>query len=145
MRGPSQRLHTVTGLQVCAFAHTLYDIHHRLSIQYARDIVRDGGGNLTIAGGGKVTKQRAPEFASDGGQGIAVKKQKRRGAMAAFQEIERFAEGDDPVALGFPFCRARRRSFRIKAVLRATSLARSSVDADNRLPVPVFDKSGSGL
>ena len=36
-------------------------------------------------------------------------------------------------------------SFRIKAVLSASSFARSSVEAEDRLPTPVLDKRGSGL
>ncbi len=40
---------------------------------------------------------------------------------------------------------ARWTSFRAKAVLRRTSFAHSLVDADDRLPVPVLEKSGSGL
>ena len=65
--------------------------------------------------------------------------------MAALQEVEGFAEGDRPVALGFPLSCARFLSLSINSVLRATSLARSSAEVDDRLPVPVFDKSGSGL
>jgi hypothetical protein len=44
-----------------------------------------------------------------------------------------------------PFLADCRNAFRIRAVLRATSFADSSVVADDRLPVPVFEKSGSGL
>jgi len=35
-------------------------------------------------------------------------------------------------------------SFLIMPVLSASSLARSSVEADDKLPTPVFDKRGSG-
>ena len=48
-------------------------------------------------------------------------------------------------ARSFPFLLARALSLSINAVLRAASCARSSVEADDKLPTPVFEKSGSGL
>ena len=65
--------------------------------------------------------------------------------MAGLQEVEQFAEGELTFSAGFPLALARSNSLRVKAVLRSSSLARSSVDVGDRLPVPVFDKSGSGL
>ena len=45
----------------------------------------------------------------------------------------------------FPFRRARFSSLRVSSMLCFTSFARSTVDADDRLPVPVLEKLGSGL
>ncbi|HEY6226591.1 MAG TPA: hypothetical protein VI282_05655, partial [Verrucomicrobiae bacterium] len=36
-------------------------------------------------------------------------------------------------------------SFWIRAVLRFSSFARSAIEADDSVPVPVFEKCGSGL
>jgi hypothetical protein len=46
-----------------------------------------------------------------------------------------------------PLVRARRLSLSIEAALRASSCARSSssIEADDKLPTPVFQKFGSGL
>jgi hypothetical protein len=57
----------------------------------------------------------------------------------------RLGEGLDGVLLLPPLCFNRSIAFRILAVLRASSCARSSVEADDKLPTPVFDKSGSAL
>ncbi len=65
--------------------------------------------------------------------------------MEGFQEVEGVPDGDGLVPLGFPLCRARCSSFRVNSMLRSASFARSSIDADDRLPVPVLDKRGSGL
>jgi hypothetical protein len=65
--------------------------------------------------------------------------------MALPQEFYRFGEGEDLCSLFFPLAAARFLSLSIKAVLRASSCARSPVVADDRLPTPVFDKSGSAL
>jgi hypothetical protein len=65
--------------------------------------------------------------------------------MEPTKRIQSFGERQDLRAECFPFLRARFSSFRINSVLCSSSLARSSVDADDRLPVPVFEKSGSGL
>ena len=105
----------------------------------------DSGSYFPIAGGWEVAEQCTAEFTTNRRKGVAIEEQKGRETMTPLQEVERFAECDNAGTLGFPFCCARRRSLRVKSVLRATSLARSSVDADDRLPVPVFDKSGSGL
>ncbi len=65
--------------------------------------------------------------------------------MALPQEVYGFGEGEDLLLLLFPLAAARCLSLAIKAVLRASSCARSSVEADDKLPTPVFEKSGSGL
>ena len=66
-------------------------------------------------------------------------------AMIGAEVVERFSERQGLEAEGFPLCCARCSSFRVNSMLCSTSFARSSVDADDRLPTPVFDKSGSGL
>ena len=65
--------------------------------------------------------------------------------MALPQEIYQLYKREDLSLFGRPLSFARFLSLSIKAVLRASSCARSSVEADDKLPVPVFDKSGSGL
>jgi len=76
---------------------------------------------------------------------LPLKKKKWGRAMTVPQELYRFREREDFLLLFFPLCRARFLSLSIKAVLRASSCARSSVEADDKLPTPVFEKSGSGL
>ncbi len=61
------------------------------------------------------------------------------------QEVYGFGEGEDLLLFGRPVSCARFLSLSIKAVLRASSCARSSVEADDKLPTPVLEKSGSGL
>jgi hypothetical protein len=75
----------------------------------------------------------------------AVEEKERSTAMKPAQTIQCFDEGQDLWSERFPVLRARASSFRVNSMLCSTSLARSSVHADDRLPVPVFDKSGSGL
>ena len=65
--------------------------------------------------------------------------------MTESKEVEGFAEAGFYFSLLFPFLADGFKTFRILAVLRATSFAHSSVVADDRLPVPVREKSGSGL
>ena len=65
--------------------------------------------------------------------------------MALPQEFYGFFEREDFPLLLFPLAAARFLSLSIKAVLRASSCARSSVEADDKLPTPVFEKDGSGL
>ncbi len=65
--------------------------------------------------------------------------------MAVPEKFYCFTEGEDLCLLFCPLASARRLGLSIKAVLRASSCARSSVEADDKLPTPVFEKSGSGL
>jgi len=69
--------------------------------------VGDGGSDFAIACGGKIAEQGASQFATDGRKGIAVEKEEGCLPVAALQEVEGFAEGDDSLALGFPLCCAR--------------------------------------
>jgi hypothetical protein len=81
----------------------------------------------------------------DVGKGVAVEKQERGAAVALPQEFYGFAEGAGLEAFFFPFFCARLLSLAINAVLRSSSCARSLIEADDKLPTPVFEKSGSGL
>lgn len=65
--------------------------------------------------------------------------------MTATQEFYRFREREDEALLFRPLARNRLLSFAIKAVLRVSSCARSSIEADDKLPTPVLEKLGSGL
>src|SRR5437870_8747026 len=78
-------------------------------------------------------------------EGIAVEEEERSAAMALPQEIYGLVEGKDLSLLCCPLACARCLSLSIKAVLRASSCARSSVEADDKLQTPVFEKFGSGL
>jgi hypothetical protein len=93
----------------------------------------------------KIAEQGQCQFASDGGKRVAVEEKKGRAAMIRAKLVEGFAQCQDFDAKLFPVRCARCRSFRVKAMLCTTSFARSSVDADDNEPVPVFEKSGSGL
>jgi hypothetical protein len=79
------------------------------------------------------------------GEGVAVEEKEWRAAMAVPQERYGFVEGEEGVSLVFPLSYCRFLSLSIKAVLGAASCARSTVEADDKLPTPVFEKSGSGL
>ena len=65
--------------------------------------------------------------------------------MKVPEKLYRFGEGEDLGLLFRPVFCARLLSLAIKAVLRASSCARSSIEADDKLPTPVFEKLGSGL
>ena len=65
--------------------------------------------------------------------------------MTLPQKFYGFVEGEDLLLFFCPLSCARFLSLSIKAVLRASSCARSSIEADDKLPTPVFEKNGSGL
>ena len=65
--------------------------------------------------------------------------------MAVAREIESLKKCQLLGACFFPFAPDFFVSFLINAVLSASSFARCAVEADDKLPVPVLDKSGSGL
>jgi hypothetical protein len=79
------------------------------------------------------------------GKSVAVEKEKRSDPVAMPKKIYGFEEGEVCGSLFFPLSRSLFLSLAVKAVLRATSCARSSVEADDKLPTPVFEKLGSGL
>lgn len=104
-----------------------------------------GGSDFAFASGRKVTEQREGKLPADGGERIAVEEKERGPAMIGAQPIERLGERQCPVAECFPVSRARCSSFRVNSMLCSTSFARSSVDADDSVPVPVLEKLGSAL
>ena len=65
--------------------------------------------------------------------------------MAQPQEFYDFGQGEGLPLFFRPLSSARFLSLAIKAVLRASSCARSSIEADDKVPTPVFEKCGSGL
>src|SRR5690606_28944184 len=85
------------------------------------------------------------EVGQDARESVAVEKQKRRTAMVRPEEVDGFSEGCFPPAGLLALRLARCPSFRVTSMLCCTSRARSLVHADERLRVPVREKSGSGL
>src|SRR5262249_52455029 len=118
---------------------------HRVAVKHTGNVMGDCRCYFATAGSRELGEKGGSDLAANIGEGVAIEKKKRRPAMTLTQEIYGFFEGEDLLSFGVPLCCARRLSFSIKAVLRASSCARSSIEADDKLPVPVFDKSGSGL
>jgi len=145
MHRTAQGFHPVAGLPGYDVGQGLNDFDHRLAVEHSGDIVRDGGADLARAAWRQIAEQDEGEFASDGGKGVAVEEEKRRPAMINAKTVERFCKGQRLDSERLPVRRARRSSFRVKAMLCSTSLTRSLVDADDSVPVPVFEKLGSGL
>ena len=114
-------------------------------VEHASDVMGHGGHDLTAAAGGEVSEDRSEELPPHVGKGISVEEKEWSAAMAVPQELYGFFESADLLLLFCPFLAARFLSLSIKAVLRASSCARSSIEADDKLPTPVLEKSGSGL
>jgi hypothetical protein len=107
--------------------------------------MRDRGHHFAATGRGELSEECGCDLTCHVGKGIPVEKEEWSAAMALPQEFYSLCEGEDFLLLFFPLATARFLSLSIKAVLRASSCARSSVEADDKLPTPVFEKSGSGL
>lgn len=105
----------------------------------------DGRHDFPTASGGQVGKEGGNDLTSHIGKRVAVEEQERGPLMKPAQELYEFGEGEDLRLLLRPFACTRCLSLSIKAVLRASSCARSLVEADDKLPTPVFEKRGSGL
>jgi len=101
--------------------------------------------DFAAAGCGQVGEKRRDNLTADIGEGVAVEEKERRAAVAVPQELYGFGEGEDLLLFFRPLSCARFLSLSIKAVLRASSCARSSVEAGDKVPTPVFEKLGSGL
>ena len=101
--------------------------------------------DFTAAARGQIGEKSCDYLAGNIGKSIAVEEKERRAAMALPQKLYRFGEREDLGLFLDPFCSTRLLSLSIKAVLRTSSLARSSIEVDDKLPTPVFEKSGSGL
>ncbi len=145
MHRAAQGLDPVAGLEVGCFRKLVHDLGHGFVIEHASNAVGHRGHHFAAAGGGEFGEDRSHELASHVGEGVAVEEKERGAAMTMPQEFYGFVEGEDLWLLCFPLAAARFLSLSIKAVLRASSCARSSVEADDKLPTPVFEKSGSGL
>jgi len=100
---------------------------------------------VPLAGRRQVSEQRNGNLTKHVREGVAGEQEDRSAAMAWRQEIYGFVEGEGLPLLSRPLAFVRCLSLSIKAVLRASSCARSSVEADDKLPTPVFEKFGSGL
>ena len=126
---------------------------HRLSIislmlslsKDAGDVMRQSRHDFASPSGWQVREESRGKLTSYVGEGVAIEEKERSAAMALPQELYGFVERQDLLLLSRPVACARPLSLLIKAVLRASSCARSSVEADDKLPTPVFEKLGSGL
>ena len=105
----------------------------------------NGRTNFALSARNKIAKQSKAELSPDRGERVAVEEEKGGLAVKSAQPVKRFPQRQRFEPEDFPFRRARLSSFRVSAMLCSTSFARSSVDADNNVPVPVFEKLGSGL
>ena len=91
-----------------------------------------GGHHFAAASRGQVSEKGGNSLAADFREGIAVEEQERGAAMAGFQELKGFEQGQLGRAAFFPFFRNRRVSFRVSASLRAASFAESVMDLGDR-------------
>jgi hypothetical protein len=107
--------------------------------------VNAGGHDLVSTTRGKISEERRSDLPPNICEGVSVKEKEWRAAMALPQEIYGLLEREDFRLLCRPVARARRLSLSIKAVLRASSCARSLIEVGDKLPTPVFEKLGSGL
>ena len=135
----------VTGFPVGGFAQRLNNLDHCLPRQDTGDVMGDGGHDLATADGRQVGEKGGHDLPRNVGESVTIEEKERGAAMTLPQELYGFGEREDLLPPFVPLAAARFLSLSINAVLRASSCARSSVVADDRLPTPVFDKSGSGL
>jgi len=136
---------TVAGPKIGGFTQRLNASRHRITVEHASDVVGRERGSIVAARQGQVREEHVNQSAGDFGEGVAVEEKKRRGAMTAKKEVECFEKGQRLVTRFLPFVPDLLMRFLIMAVLRASSFARSAVEADDKLPTPVLDKRGSGL
>ena len=87
----------------------------------------------------KSIAERAPQF----GEGVSVEEEKGSLAVEPLQMLGNLEKGQRFFLEVFPLFLTRRVTFRIRAVLSTLSLAESSVEVGDSLPVPVFEKTGS--
>jgi hypothetical protein len=132
-------------LPISALRKGFDNLHHRFPGQHARDAVGHGGHDFPAAAGGQVGEDEVNNGPADVSKSVAVEEEKRSAAVAVPQEFYGFGERLDGRLFLLPFCFNRRIALLILAVLRASSCARSSVEADDKVPTPVFEKLGSGL
>ena len=116
-----------------------------LFIKHTRNVVSGGRRDFSQQQWRQISEQRGGHLAPYFGKRIAIEEKKGRGAVHAAEEAKRLLQSHSLFSAFFPADCARLVSFRIKPVLRVTSFTRSLVEADDRLPVPVVEKSGSAL
>ena len=145
MRCSTQCFHAITRLELCGLTKAFHNVHHRFPVEHAGDVVGNGRCGLPAPARWQVCEERCDDLTGDISEGIAVEKEERGAPVAMPEKLYEFGEGEDLILLLRPLCSARFLSLSIKAVLRASSCARSSVEADDKLPTPVFEKLGSGL
>jgi hypothetical protein len=145
VHGAAQGLDAVAGLEVGGLRKLIHDLRHGVVVEHAGDAMGHRRHHFAPAGGGEVRKDEVNDGSPHVGERVAVEKEEGGAAMTLPQELYGFVEGGDfrlPAPL---LCFKRCIALWILAVLRASSCARSSVEADDKLPTPVFEKSGSGL
>jgi len=108
-------------------------------------LARDGGSRFATSTGREICQEQDGQLPANVREGVSVEKEKRRPSMERPEQVEHFGQGQLRALRRLPLRAARCLSFRIRAVLRASSLARCSIEADDKLPTPVFEKSGAGL
>jgi hypothetical protein len=145
MQGAAQSFHLVTSLPFGGFGEGCDNSFHCFPRQDAGNVMGYRGHDFTTAPGGQVGKDGSGDLPGHVGKSVAVVEKKRGATMAVSKELYGFAEGEDFSLFFRPLACARCLSLCIKAVLRASSCARSSVEADDKVPTPVFEKFGSGL
>src|SRR5687767_15898391 len=96
--------------------------------------MRHSGRDLPPASCREFCKKSRRDLTPYIGESIAVKEKERSAAMTLPQEVYRFFERGDFLLFCRPLSCARFLSLSIKAVLRASSCARSSIEADDKLP-----------
>jgi len=79
------------------------------------------------------------------GRKMIEEEEERCPAMKGAKLVKGFGECQCFEPEIFPPRRARALSFRVNSVPYATPFARSAVEADHKVPTPVFEKLGSGL
>ncbi len=143
--GSAKGFDTVTKTEIGCFGQGGQSSVHGFPVENARYVMGGEGGGFAPAADGKLGQENVNRAAGDFSEGVAVEEKERGAAMAFAKKPERFPEGYFPGPELFPALLDVRVSFSIMAVLSASSFARSSIEAVDKLPVPVFDKSGSGL
>jgi len=116
-----------------------------INLGYAGDEVGDERSKLLFSHSRDIGKEGITETASQFSEGISVEKEKRGLSVEFLQMPNDLKKGQSFFLETFPFLLTRRVTFRIRAVLSTLSLAESSVEVGDSLPIPVFEKTGSAL
>jgi len=144
-RRTAQRGHAIAGVKIGQFGQNDKSRFHGFTVQYTSNIMSGKRGRFPPSGQGKLHKHCVYDPAGNFAKRVSIKEKERRGAMALKQKVQRFAEGQDLGVGGFPALSDPLMSFGVISKLSFSSFTRSSVEVGDKLPVPVFDKSGSAL